>query len=167
MSALEKLVGGVLAAVILGLIAWYAVDDYGADRYQAGYTAAVAVGDAARDLQAAANRKTETALRDQLHAQDLDASQKEQAYASSLEAAQRRVRAGIDSLRCPAGPVPGAAAAGDRLAAGGPEPETDGPRLVPETAADLLGIASDVAGLVRRYDRVVERFEACRAVNAK
>jgi hypothetical protein len=38
---------------------------------------------------------------------------------------------------------------------------------VPEAAADLLGIAADVAGLVRRYDRLIQRFEACRAVNAK
>jgi hypothetical protein len=38
---------------------------------------------------------------------------------------------------------------------------------VPEVAADLLGIAADAAGLVRRYAEVVERFDACRAVNAK
>jgi hypothetical protein len=36
---------------------------------------------------------------------------------------------------------------------------------VPEAAADLLGIAADVAGLVRRYKCVVERFDACRALN--
>jgi hypothetical protein len=167
MSALEKLVAGVLAAVVLAVAGALYVHHLGAEQYDAGYAAAVADGKATRDSEAAAALAIESGLRTKLAAQDLTAFQKEQAYASSLEAAQRRVRAGVDSLRCPAGPVPGAAAAGDRPAAGGSEPEAGGPRLVPEVAADLLGIASDVAGLVRRYERVVERFEACRAVNAK
>jgi hypothetical protein len=92
---------------------------------------------------------------------------KEQEYATNLDAAQRRVRAGVESLLCPTSPVQPAPAAGDRPAA--PEPATHGPgpAVVPEAAADLLSIAADVAGLVRRYDQVVERFEACRAVNAR
>jgi hypothetical protein len=38
---------------------------------------------------------------------------------------------------------------------------------VPEVASDLLGVASDLARVVRQYDRITERFEACRALNAK
>jgi hypothetical protein len=38
---------------------------------------------------------------------------------------------------------------------------------VPEAAADILGDGATVAGLVRKYDRLTERFEKCRAVNAK
>jgi hypothetical protein len=38
---------------------------------------------------------------------------------------------------------------------------------VPEVAAEILGDAADVAGLVRRYQRVIERAEACRDVNAR
>jgi hypothetical protein len=37
---------------------------------------------------------------------------------------------------------------------------------VPEAAADVLGIAAGVAGLVRRYERLEQRFDECRAVNA-
>ncbi|EKU82168.1 hypothetical protein ABIB42_003952 [Massilia sp. UYP32] len=36
-----------------------------------------------------------------------------------------------------------------------------------KVAAEILGDAANVAGLVRRYERVVERSETCRAVNAK
>lgn len=59
------------------------------------------------------------------------------------------------------------APAGDRPAAGGPGADVEGPAIVPDAAADLLGDTAAIAGLVRRYDRVVERFEACRAVNAE
>jgi len=38
---------------------------------------------------------------------------------------------------------------------------------VPEAAAEILGDAADVGRLVRRYERIVERFDACRAMNSK
>lgn len=50
---------------------------------------------------------------------------------------------------------------------GGPATEGEGPAIVPDAAADLLGDAAAIAGLVQRYDRVGERFEVCRAVNAE
>lgn len=167
MTALERLI--VAAALVMLLVTgvWVGVHRYGAARYDAGYAAAVDLGKKQRDRDAYVNQQTEDELRTLLAAKDADAYRKEQEYASNLEAAQRRVRAGTDRLRCPAGPVPAAAAAADRPAASGPGADGGGADVVPEAAADLLGIAADVAGLVRRYERVVERFEACRAVNAK
>ncbi|QOY96320.1 hypothetical protein IM543_11160 [Massilia sp. UMI-21] len=167
MTALERLAGATMLLVITLLGAWFGLRHYGAERYQAGHDAAVAAGRAELDRQTAAYRKTEADLRAQLRDKDAVAFTKEKEYATNLEAAQRRVRAGVDRLRCPTGAVPGAAPAGDRPAAGGPQADSEGPSIVPETAADLLGIAADVGGLVRRYERVVERFEACQAVSAK
>jgi hypothetical protein len=158
----------VLVAIALAAGSWVEVDEYGTRRYEAGYNAAVDAGLQQRNREAEENRKTESDLRAQLAGRDADAHRKEQEYAENLDAAQRRVRAGTDRLRCPAAsPVQPTAAAADRPAAAGPAADGQGPDLVPELAADLLGIAADVAGLVRRYDQVVERFEACRAVNAK
>jgi hypothetical protein len=132
--------------------------------YYQGYDAAVAAGEAelARVTQAA--RQTELDLRGQLRARDADAFLKEQDHAESLQAAQRRVRAGTDRLRCPAGPVPDAAAPGDRPAAAGPALDGGGPDLVPEAAADVLGHGAAIAGLVRRYERLEQRFDACEAL---
>jgi hypothetical protein len=167
-TRLQALLLGVLVAIALAVGAWVSVMDYGDVRYQAGYDAALDAGIKQRDLDAAENRKTESDLRAQLAQRDADAHRKEQEYASNLEAAQRRVRAGTDRLRCPAAsPVQSAAASGDRPAAANAPADGSGPDLVPEAAADVLGLAADVAGLVRRYDQVVERFEACREVNAR
>lgn len=166
MSRLERVLAGILLLVALLALGALGIHRYGAARHQAGYDAAVAAGKAQYDRDAAAARKTESDLRAQLAARDADAFKKEQDHAASLEAAQRRVRAGVDSLRCPAGPVPAGAAPDDRPAAGGPEADRAGPAIVPETASAILSDGAAVAGLVRRYERVVERFEACRAVNA-
>jgi hypothetical protein len=166
-TALERLLISVVPAVLLATGAWLGLRYYGAERFDAGYSAAVDVGKKQRDRNAYLNQQTEAELRALLAAKDADAHRKEQEYASNLEAAQRRVRAGTDRLRCPTGPVPATAAAPDRPAAAGAPADGQGPDVVPEAAADLLGIAADVAGLVRRYDQVVERFEACRAVNAR
>jgi hypothetical protein len=38
---------------------------------------------------------------------------------------------------------------------------------VPEAAADVLGYGAAIASLVSRYNEVVERFDECRAMNAK
>jgi hypothetical protein len=170
-TALERLLVGAALAVLLATGAWLGVHHYGAERYdaghEAGYAAAVDLGKKQRDRDAYLNQQAEDELRAMLAAKDADAHRKEQEYASNLEAAQRRVRAGVDRLRCPANPVQPGAAAEDRPAAGDASGDGQGQDVVPETAADLLGIAADVARLVRRYDQVVERFEACRAVNAR
>jgi hypothetical protein len=167
-SRLQVLLLGVLVAIALAVGAWVGIDQFGNERYQAGYDAAVEAGIKQRDHDTDENRKTESDLRAQLAARDADAHRKEVEYETNLEAAERRVRAGTDRLRCPAaGPVQSAAASGDRPAAAGAPADGQGQDLVPEVAADLLSIAADVAGLVRRYEQVVERFEACRKVNAK
>jgi hypothetical protein len=167
MSRLENLLVGALLLVGLLAAGWFGLDRYGAARYDAGYTEAIELGKQQLEHETLANRRVEADLRSQLSLQDATAYRKEQDHAASLEAAQRRVRAGTDRLRCPAGTVQPATAAADRPAAGGPAPDGEGPEFVPDTAAALLGDAADVAGLVRRYDRLVERFEACRALNAK
>jgi hypothetical protein len=171
MSAPERLLIGTALAVVLAVGGWVTVIHYGNTRYDAGhdagYAAAVDLGKKQRDRDAYLNQQAEDELRAQLAAKEADAYRKEQEYASNLEAAQGRVRAGIDRLRCPAGPVPASAAPEDRPAAGDAPGDGQGPDVVPEAAADILGIAADVAGLVRRYDQVVERFDACRAVNAR
>jgi len=166
-SALDRLLIGCILVVAMLVAGVHALRHYGAERYAAGQAAAIAAGKEARDAQATANLAIESGLRTRLLEQDGAALRKEQEYVSNLEAAQRRVRAGVDSLRCPAAsPVPAGATPGDRPAAAGLEVEPAGPSLMPEAAADLLGVAADVAGLVRRYDRLEQRFEACRTVNA-
>lgn len=168
MTALERLMASILLAVIILVASVFGLRHYSAERYQAGYDAAIAAGKEQHDRDAAAARKTESDLRAQLRAKDADAKRKEDEYATNLQNAQRRVRAGADSLRCPAAiPVSGPAAPDDRPAAGGPDPEADRPRIVPEVASDLLGVAADLARVVRQYDRITERFEECRALNAK
>ena len=167
MTSLHRLVYSVLAGVLLVIGAWFGVRHYGASQHRAGYEAAIADGKEARDAAALANLAIESGLRARLLAQDAAALRKEQEHADSLQTAQRRMRAGDDRLRCPAGPVPATPAPGDRPAAGRTAVDGEGPAVVPEVAAEILGDAADVAGLVRRYARVVERFEACRAVNEK
>jgi hypothetical protein len=167
MTAPERLLVGVAVVVMLATGAWVGVHHYGTEQYDAGYAAAVDLGKKQRGRDAYLNQQTEDELRAMLAAKDADAHRKEQEYASNLADAQRRVRAGLDRLRCPANPVQPGAAAADRPAAAGAPVDGQGPDVVPEAAADLLGIAADVARLVRRYDQVVERFEACRAVNAR
>jgi hypothetical protein len=166
-SALERLAASVLLAVLLVLGAWFGVRHYGAEQRQAGWDAAVAAGQEERDAAALAALAIESGLRARLLEQDTENLRKEQKYAESLEAAQRRLRAGDDRLRCPAGPVPGAAPAGDRPAAAGPGADGEGLDVVPEVAADLLGLAADHQRLLRNYERVVERFETCRSVNSR
>jgi len=167
MSALQRLLGATLAVVFLVVATWLGARHYGAEQFQAGWDAAVAAGAEQREHQAALARETETTLRAQLRDKDVAALTQEKKHAESLEDAQRRVRAGVDSLRCPAGPVPAVATAGDRPAAAGPVVDEQGLAIVPEDAAAILGDGADVAGLVRRYERVVERFEACRALRAQ
>jgi hypothetical protein len=162
-----RLLIGVVLAVLVALGGWLGISHYGAERYDAGYSAAVAAGKEARDSAAVAHLAIESGLRTQLLDRDTAALRKEQEYASNLADAQRRVRAGTDRLRCPTGSVPAAPAPAGRSAAGGPAVDGGGADLVPEAAADVLGDGATVAGLVRKYGRLIQRFEACRAVNAR
>lgn len=167
MTRIERILGASLVLAGLTLFAWFALLDYGAESYDEGFAAAIVVGKERRDADAEINRQIEIDLRSQLTIKDANAFKKEQYHAETIAATQRRMRTGTDSLHCPAGPVPSATTTDARPAAGELAPDPIGPQLVPEAAADLVGIASDVERLVRQYDRVVERFEACRAVNAK
>jgi hypothetical protein len=165
-DTLDRLLTAFVIAGALSVAAWFGVHHYGAERYKEGYAAAVAAGKAQHDRDAVEAAKTESDLRAKLAAQDATTQQKEIEHAQALADAQRRVRAGTDRLRCPASPVQRAAAPDDRPAAAGPATDGSGPDLVPEAAADVLGYGAAIAGLVSRYERVVERFEECRAVNA-
>lgn len=167
MSALDRLLIGCILAAALLVGGVLGVRHYGSERYQSGWDGAVTAGKERRDSDAAAALAIESGLRTRLLEHDTTASRKEQEYASKLEAAQRRVRAGVDGLRCPASTVQPAAAAGDRPAAAGSTADGEGPAMVPDVSADLLGLVADHQRLVQRYARVVERFEACRTVNAK
>lgn len=167
-DTLDRLLTAFVIAGALCVAAWFGVHHYGAERYKEGYAAAIAAGKAQHDRDAAAALKTESDLRAKLAAQDADAQQKEIEHAQALADAQRRVRAGTDRLRCPAaGPVQPAAAPDDRPATAGPATDGGGPDLVPEAAADVLGYGAAVASLVSRYERVIERYNECRTVNAR
>ena len=166
-DTLDRFLSGLLIAAALALAGWFGLHHYGAERYQAGYNAAVEAGKAQHDRDAAAYQKLESDQRAKNAARDADATRKDQEHAQALADAQRRVRVGTDRLRCPANPVQPAAQAATGPAAGTPAADGAGPDLVPEVAAEILGDAADVAGLVRRYAEVVERFDECRAVNAR
>lgn len=156
----------VLALGLLGSL-WFCAAHYGDRQFKAGYAAAIAAGKEARDSEAVAALAIESGLRTKLGAQDADALKKDQEYAKSLETAQRRVRSGTDRLLCPTSAIPAATPPGDRPAASEPPTDGEGPAIVPEVAAEILGDGAAVASLVSRYDQVVERFADCRAVNAK
>jgi hypothetical protein len=166
-DTLDRFLTGLVIAAALAVSGWFGLHHYGAERYNAGYAAAVDAGKAQHDRDAAAYRKLESDQRAKDAARDLDATRKDKEHAQALADAQRRVRAGTDRLRCPASPVQAAAAPGDRSVAAAPATDGAGPDLVPEAAADVLGYGAAIAGLVSRYAEVVQRFEECRAVNAK
>lgn len=166
MSALERLLAAVILVLALLLGGAWWIRHYGDEHYQAGWDGAVAAGKEARDSAATVHVAIESGLRAQLLDKDTSALRKEQEHAEALEAAQRRVRAGVDSLRCPASAVQPAAPADDRPAAAGPAPDGQGAELVPDAAAALLGDGAAIAGIVRKFDRLNERFERCQALNA-
>jgi hypothetical protein len=166
-DALDRFLTRLVIAATLAVASWFGLHHYGAERYQAGYNAAVDAGMKQRASEAAESRKIESDLRQTLAERDAKATRKEQKYASNLADTQRRVRNGTDRLRCPASPVQPAAAPGDRPTADTPATDGAGPDLMPEDAADVLGYGAAIAGLVSRYAEVVERFDECRAVNSK
>lgn len=168
MRSIDDLMIDAALVVVVGVGGWFYASHNAAEHYREGYAAAVAAGQVQREHDTAINRETETHWRTLLAARDAEAYRKDKEHAQALADAQRRMRAGTDRLLCPAAnPVHEATATSAGPAAA--EPGVDGarPAIVPQTAADLLGIAGDVAGLVSRYQQVVDRFEACRAVNAK
>jgi hypothetical protein len=167
MTALERLAiaAFTLFAILLGAV--FGMKHYGTERYDEGYAAAVAAGKAQHDRDAADAAKRESDLRAKLAAKDAEAQRKDQEHAQELEAAQRRVLTRVDRLRCPASPVQPTSAPADRPVAAEPPIDGGGPDLVPEVAVEILGDGAAIASLVSRYERVVERFEECRAVNAK
>ena len=166
-DTLDRFLTGLVIAAVLVVAGWFGLHHYGAERYQAGYNAAVDAGLKQRDREAAENRKIESDLRQTLAERDAEATRKDQVHAQALADAQRRVRTGTDRLRCPANPVQPTTASGDRPATTTPATDGAGPDLMPEAAADVLGYGAAIAGLVRRYAEVVQRFDECRAVNAK
>jgi len=166
-DTLDRFLTGLVIAAVLVVAGWFGLHHYGAERYQAGYNAAVDAGKAQHDRDAENNRKIESDLHAKLAERDTEAQQKEQEHAQALADAQRRVRAGTDRLRCPANPVQPAAAPGDRPASSTPAIDGAGPDLVPEVAAEILGDGAAIASLVSRYAEVVQHFDECRAVNAK
>jgi hypothetical protein len=167
MIALDRFLTGLVIAAALAAAGWFGLHHYGAERYKAGYAAAVDAGKVQHDRDAAAYQKLESDQRAKDAARDAEATRKDQEHAKDLADAQRRVRAGTDRLRCPASPVQPAASAATGPAASTPATDGAGPDLVPEAAADVLGYGAAVASLVSRYAEVVERFDECRAVNAK
>jgi hypothetical protein len=166
-NRLDNFLIGVCALLALLAACWFEVHHYGAKRYDAGYASAIAAGKAQHDQDAAKYQKLESDTRAKDAQRDADAQRKDQEHAQALADAQRRVRDGTDRLRCPASPVQIPATPTDRPVAAVAPIDGSGPDLVPEAAADVLGYGAAIAGLVSRYERVVERFEECRAVNAK
>jgi hypothetical protein len=166
-AMVERLLVGLLISAVLAVAGLFGLHHYGKEHYDAGYAAAVAAGKAQHDRDAAAYQKLESDQRAQNAARDAEAYRKDQEHAQALADAQRRVRTGVDRLRCPASPVQPTAAPTDRPVAAVAPVDGTGPDLVPEAAADVLSYGAAIASLVSRYDRLVERFEECRAVNAK
>jgi hypothetical protein len=166
-DTIDRFLTGLVIAAVLAVSGWFALHHYGIERYQAGYAAAVDAGKAQRDREASAYRKLESDQRARDAARDVEAQRKDQEHAQALADAQRRVRAGTDRLRCPANPVQPAASSADRPAASTPAADGAGPDLMPEAAAEILGDGAAIASLVSRYAEVVQRFDECRAVNAK
>jgi hypothetical protein len=172
MTALDRWFIGMIITAGLLIGGWVGVLAYGAHQYHtghaAGYAAAVDAGRAQHDRDAAAAAKTESDLRQALAEKDTQAHQKEIEHAQALADAQRRVRTGVDRLRCPAAsPVQPSAAPATGPASAAPATDGAGPDLMPEAASDILGYGAAIAGLVSRYSEVAERYDTCRAVNAK
>lgn len=167
MSALERLLASIVALMVLSVAGWFGLQHYGTKHYDAGYAAAVEAGAKLRQAEADRHQREESDLRDKLAAADYQSFEKEQEYAANLANAQRRVLTGTDRLRChTASAAQRAAPAGDRSATAGPALDRQGAELVPDAAAALLGDGATVAGIVRKFDRLEQRFEECRAMNA-
>lgn len=163
--ALERLALQAGACAVLALAAWLWHADQLHDARLAGRAEAVAAGKERYDAEAAAALVRERTLRAKLSAADAAAQRTEQTYAENLTAAQRRIRAGDDSLRIAVRTIRANATAPGGPAAAGPAPDGAGDPIVPEVAGDILSLAADTGRVVRKYQRLVERFDECRALN--
>jgi len=167
MTTIERACVALILLSSLAVAGSIGILNYGHAKYDDGFADAIAAGKEQLDFATELARRTEDELRVQLRAQDDMASNKEKEHAESLAAAQRRMLTGVDSLRCPARTVSVATATEHRPAASGPEVDLGRPGLMPTASADLLGVAGDIAGLVRRYERLEQRFDACRALTIR
>ena len=168
MTAFDRL--AIVSTILAGLLlsALVSLHHYGEKRYEAGYSAAVLAGKEQHDKDAEKYRKLESDTRINDEKRDAEAQQKEQEYAQNLDAAQHRLRIGVDRLRCPeVSPVQSTTSSSDRSAPTESTTDGSGPDLMPEAAEDILGYGAAIASLVSRYDRIVERYEECRTMNAK
>ncbi|WUR15719.1 hypothetical protein E7V67_011625 [[Empedobacter] haloabium] len=166
MTALERFVAAVVAGVLLAALAWWWHAREVSHARHEGWAAAVAAADKQYNADADAARREERALRDQFVERANQYHLKEQTYDQNLVDAQRRMRAGVDSLRCPAASaVQASAAPADRPAAAGAAPDEPGAPVVPAVAGDILGLAADTGRLVRKLEEVTARYDACRALN--
>lgn len=165
MSALQILLAKVLGAIAIAACAVFWWNHTISTAEQRGYDRAVEDGRKALDVERARADAAEDTLRNRLAEKDRIAKEKEDEHKTQLEDAQRRARAGRDRLYCPAaGPIPATTPATGGQAAGGFVPDERGAPIVPEMAAEILGDAAAGASIVRKYDRLVERFEACRTI---
>jgi hypothetical protein len=166
MTTLERLGLQLCACALLVLAAWAWHAGEVDDAYEAGQAAAVEAGRVRYEAEVARALKTESNYRALLKLKDDLSHERETVYAENLSAAQRRAAAGTDRLRCPgAGAISNAAATPVGPAAGGSGVDGGGAELVPAVAVDILGLAADTGRLVRKYDRLTQRFEECRALN--
>jgi hypothetical protein len=164
MSIRELLAAALLGAAALS-VGWIWHENSVAAAYQDGWGAAVTAGEKQRGLDAAAALKNERTLRTQLAEADAAAVNMENENAETLAAAQRRIRAGDDSLRIAVRTLRASATPPAGPAAGESAPDNLGAAIVPEVAGDILGLAADTGRVLRKYERVVERLDTCIALN--
>lgn len=150
MTALGIRIAIAGAALALFAGAWYAADSRGYDRAVADRLALDNIAAAAaRVLEQAA---IETQTREQAARLAINVDQE-----NVIAGLQRRLRSGADVLRIPtACPAPEVTATG-----GGPVSET-GSTVMPQTAADILGIAGDIAKNVRERNALIDAYTAAK-----
>lgn len=171
MTSLERLALQVVVGLTLCVLAWFwhvhAVSVARQAGDTAGYSRAITAGKAQYAADLAAALKTERETRAKQDADDKRAADERTEREKTLSAAQDRVRTGVDRLRCPATiyPVHAGTAPAAGPVAGGSAVDGPGADLVPAVAVDVLGYAAASQGLVRKYERLTDRYEACRAMN--
>jgi hypothetical protein len=165
-SALERYAIGAMAGLLVLFAAWLWHRSEVNAAHERGYSEAVAAAEIERDLAAEESRRKERVWRDAFVERNEKFQHKEQGYETALADAQRRVRAGTDRLYCPASnPVQASTAPADRSIPVPPEGDGAGTPVVPEVAADILGLAAATGKLVRKLDEAEELYNACRALN--
>lgn len=169
MNSLERFTLGVIAALVALAAAWFwhvhavsAARDAG---YKDGYHVAVEKGRIQHEADAAQALRDERSNRERFARLDDAARQERESHAQALSDAQSRLRAGDERLRIAIHTIRTISPAADRPVAGGPAADDERADIVPEVAAAIVGIAADSAEVVRKYDRLYERFEACRSIN--